>query len=224
MPLLVGTENRPAGSPPTRNGMVCVLTAAVLLCVCAHTIHGIPLRPKMSDVVLACAKPSPVKKASFTYVSHLADISPTCTPSESTTLEKMLREYLSMKFTSLDPDADPKIKVELYGFWFEEQSTGDDSGKCALLFGRDRTTFTAANLHLVYQITKAGSTVEKTVRVSSDFPIPKIERVPGLLSPRNEREPIPDKTSEDLGRAELVNSANNKAIILLNLFLEANQL
>ena len=95
------------------NGIICLFACLILLSACACRV---PLTARMSQTVMVGVKPGPTKKASYTYVSHAADgeirtcgkgdrgsgcYGSTYLHDESSTLEKMLREYLSMKSNSL---------------------------------------------------------------------------------------------------------------------------
>lgn len=222
--------------PMSGNGIICLLASVIFLSGCASTI---PLTRNMSDAVMMGVKPSQTKTVSYEYVSHVPDGeiqtcakdirkarsgSDTYVHSESSTLQKMIREYLSMKFARLDKDADPKIKVVLKDFGLEEYTPPESLGKRIVdrLLGGDRNAFFVVNLDLVFQVTRADSTVRKAIHVCADAA--KIDHVRSILFPPTKEDSSPSEPPERLRVAKVINNANNKAIIMLNQFLESNQL
>ena len=215
-----------------RKTLITIIGSTLLLSACASSI---PTTTKMSDAVMMGIKTSLTKIVGYEYKSNIQDgtIKPCAKDTrdvlgshpgymhtESTTLDKMLRDYLLMKFTSVDPVSDPEIKVTLKDFWLEQYST-DSAGKQWLvaLGGGERNIMVVANLDLVYEISKGGTSVTKVVRVSGDS-----AHVAGIGTGTSTSNIHRGNQSIEFRVADAINAANNKAIIMLNQFIEANQL
>ena len=224
------------GRTYSTNGIICILVSVILLSGCASRV---PLTTRMSDAVMVGVKPSRIKTVCYEYVSHVKDGEiPTCYKddegkrktrelyehNESTTLKKMINEYLAMKFKTLDRLSDPKIKVVLKDFWIEEYSPPKSLSRSLadILLGGKRNNYLVANLDLEFELAKDGKTAKKAVHVSTEAA--NIERIRSILESPSKKDPDRDKTPEELRLAKVMNDANNKAIIMLNQFLESNQL
>ena len=220
----------------SKNWTFCISGSLILLSACADIV---PLSTRMSDAVMAGVKPSKIKTVSYEFVSHVPDGEiPTCRKSsqktrsthslhlhnESSTLKKMIKKYFVMKFNSLEKTSDPKVKIVLKDFWIEEQSQPKSWGKVLgdILLGGHENLFIVANLDLKFEIIKDGDTFSKSVRVSTDTT--KTKKIRSILESSSKKSPEPEKTSDESRFATVINDANNKAIIRLNQFLEANEL
>ncbi len=212
--------------------IITLIGSILLLSACASSI---PTTTKMSDAIMMGIKTSPTKTVGYEYKSNVQDGTikpcnkdtrdvqgghPGYMHTESTTLDKMLRDYLSMKFTSVDPSSDPKIKVTLKDFWIEQYST-DSTGKQWLvaLGGGEINILVVANLDLVYEFSKGGAPVTKVVRVSGDS-----THVAGMGTGTSTSNIHRGNQSIEFRVADAVNAANNKALAILNQFIESNQL
>jgi hypothetical protein len=211
-----------------------LIILAIFLSACIVAPTPTPTTTKMSDAIMMGIKPSPTKTIMYEYKSNIQDgIIKPCNKdtrdavtnhagymhTESTTLDKMLRDYLSMKFTSVDPTSDTKIKVTLKDFWIEEYSL-DSTNKMVwvALAGGEINIIVVANLDLVYEISKGGIPVTKAVRVSGDS-----THVQGIGTGTSTSHFYRGKESKEFRVADAINAANNKSLAMLNQFIESNQ-
>ncbi len=217
-----------------RKYFLSVLTVVALLTGCVSSI-SIPTTTRMSDAIMMGINTSPKQTVAFYYASQIQNgmikpcnrgtrevqsSHPGYTHNENASLERMLRDYVSMKFTNLDDSSDTKIKVTLRDFWLEQYST-DSAGKIwlAALGGGEINVMVVANLDLVYEIFRGGQPVTKVVLVSGDS-----AHVAGIGTGTSTSYIHRGRESIEFRVAEAMNVANNKAIAMLNHFLEANEL
>lgn len=215
-----------------RMTMLTLFGSALFLSACASSI---PTTTKMSDAIMMGIKTSPTKTVAYEYKSNVQDGTikpcnkdtrdiqgghPGYIHTESTTLDKMLRDYFAMKFTSIDPASDPKIKVTLRDFWLEQYSTDSTGKKWLVAFGGgELNIMVVANLDLVYELSKGGASVTKVVRVSGDS-----AHVAGIGTGTSTSNYNRGNQSIEFRVADAMNAANNKALAMLNHFIESNQL
>lgn len=210
-----------------------LVVVVALLSACATST--IPITTRMSDTIMMGIKPSQTNVVAYEFHSGIQDgiIKPckkdtrevqTSHPgfmhSESASLKKMLSDYATMKFSATDAGADTKIKVTLEDFWLEQYSP--DSGASqfmAVMGGGEINVFVAANLDLSFEVTKAGSSTTKKVHISTDN-----THVHGIGTGTSTSNIYRGEQSFEYKVAETINAANNKAIVILNQFLELNQI
>lgn len=227
-------------SPKSAAGLLRYMARLILCLASLSFVSGciatVPLTVKLSEPLMVSVKPSKTKMVSYRYISYVKDTdfeSDGKEPpevrrrrhghAENTALNRMIQEYLKMKFEALDDKIDPQIKVFVRDFRLE-RSCRDSSGKKVfdLLLGGDRNVTLTAVLDLAFEISEGGTPVTKSVTVSSD--VAQVDHVNGLLTPPSEKKCPPKEDNGDLIVSELMNAVNNKAIIRLNQFLESNQL
>lgn len=218
--------------PSRSSHLLACFAVAFLLSACASSI---PMTTRMSDEMMSRIKTSPTQTVAFEYQSNVADglIKPSHKDTrdiqsghpgymhtENASLERMLRDYLSMKFTSIDNSANIKVKVVLRDFWLEQYSP-DSKAKQILvaLGGGEINVIIVANLEIAYELTNGGSPVTKVVRVSVDS-----THVAGVGTGTSTSYAYRGRDSIQFRVADAINAANNKAIVMLNLFLETNHL
>lgn len=212
--------------------IITLIGLALLLSACASSI---PTTTKMSDAIMMGIKTSTTKAISYEYQSNIHDgvikpcnkgtrdvqgSHPGYIHTESSTFDKMVRDYISMKFPNVGSVSDPKIKVTLKDFWLEQYST-DSTGKQWLvaLGGGELNVMVVANLDLVYEISKNGIPVTKNIRVSGDN-----VHVAGVGTGTSTSNIYRGNQSIEFRVAEAMNAANNKAIAMLNHFIESTEL
>jgi hypothetical protein len=212
---------------------ILITLGAFVISGCASS--GIPMTSKMSDAIMMGIKTSQTKSISYEFKSGVADGTikpcnkdsrepmqghPGYTHTETVILNKMIHEYLSMKFYTVDNVSDPKIKVILRDFWIEQYSP-DSTGKLWLvaLGGGELNVIVVANLKLTYEILRNGTSSTKTIQVSADT-----THVSGIGTHTSTSNIYRGTDSIEFRIAEAINAANNKAIAMLSQFLESNQL
>lgn len=212
----------------TRLGVLVILLP---LCGCATAI---PMTSKMSETVMMGIKQGPVKAVAYEYMSIVQDgeiqpvgkdsrevqpMSPTYVHTESETLNKMIKDYVQIKFGTADPSAPAKIKVVLKDFWLEQYNT-TSAGKQFLVavVGGEMNIAIIAHLNVVFEYLNGGVPVTKTVKIEADS-----THVQGIGTYSNTSAYHRGRDSMEFRVAEAINGANNKAIAMLNIFLDSAQ-
>jgi len=210
---------------------VVLIGCVALLSACASSV---PSTSRLSDDIMMGIKASS-DVVDFQFASNVIDgkIKPSAkgsrevqdshpgyTHSESASLNKMMGEFASMKFNSLSPDSNIKIKVLLNDFWIEQYST-DSTGQMwlAVLGGGEIHIMIVAHLELVFEIIKDGRTTRKRLHISSES-----SHVSGIGTGTSTSNLYRGTGSVEYRVADAMNAVNNKAIIMLNHFLASNQL
>lgn len=199
---------------------------------CASTI---PMTAKMSDTVMMGIKNNSSTSSAFEFQSNITDgIIKPCgkdnrepqsghpgySHTENATFEKMLKDYIGMKFVAIDNSSDTKLKVMIRDFWIEQYSP-DSAGSqfLAVMGGGEINMVVVANLDVVYILTDNGKTVSKNIKVSSDS-----THVSGIGTGTSTSRIHRGSDSIEYRVVEAINGVNSKAIIMLNQFLESNKL
>jgi hypothetical protein len=216
-----------------KNWIICSAGSALLISGCMAST--IPSTSKMNDAVMMGIKTSPIKTVAYEYNSQVPDglLKPCAKDSrdiktshqgyshnQSVTLDKMVRDYVAMKFTGVDAASDTRVKVILKDFWLEEYSP-DSGGKqfFAVMAGGEINMTVVANMDLTFEVEKAGVPASKVVRISADS-----SHVSGFGTRTSTSNVNRGSDSIQYRVADAINSANNKALIMLNQFLESNQI
>ena len=210
--------------------------ALALVIACTACAAPLPMTSRMSDAVLMGTRPSKTPAVAYAYESTVADGlltpvgkdrapvpagHPGYVHTESATLDRMVREYLALKFTALDESAPTKIKVTLKDFWLEQYSP-DSGGKqfAAAMFGGEINIIVTAVLELAIEVRAAdGTTSTKLIRAAGDN-----THVSGFGTGTESSRLYRGKQGIEYVVADAVNAANNRALALLNQFLEANSI
>lgn len=212
-----------------RTAGITITILAALLSACATTI---PTSSRMSDTMMMGIKQGPVKAIAFEYNSAIQDgeiqpvgknsrevpsMSPIYVHTENSTLDKMLKDYMSMKFSVVNAAAPIRVKVMLKDFWIEQYNT-ESTGKQIMvgLAGGEMNIAIIAHLTLAFEFSNGGEPVTKNVLVESDS-----THVQGIGTYTNTSLYHRGRESIEFRVAEAMNGANNKAIALLNQFLDS---
>lgn len=212
-----------------------IAVLVVTLAGCATTA-ATPTSTKMNDAIMMGIKTSSTGPVAFEYTSNVQDgqIQPSkkdsreidkdlmvsYTHTENTTLSKMLNEYASMKFAKQDSASSTKLKITLKDFWIEQYSPDSTGSQVfAAMFGGEIKVIVAVNLDLSFEVTKDGSTNTKNVRISTDS-----SKVVGIGTGTSSSNVYQGEQNIEYKNANAMNDANNKAIVMLNQFVESSQL
>lgn len=217
------------------------LIITVLVVIAAFSMIGcvastLPLTSNVNESIMMGIKTSKIKSVSYEYQSNVADgiikpcakdtrdiqsSHPGYSHNESTVLDKMIRDYCSMKFGSIEDTANIKIKVSLKDFWLEQYSP-DSTGKkfLAVLGGGELNVVVTANLQLVYELSIDGNEpTRKIVKVVGDS-----THVTGIGTGTSTSNLHRGRDSIEFRAAEAINAANSKALVMLNQLLESNEI
>ncbi|MDQ6996254.1 MAG: hypothetical protein Q9M82_02195 [Mariprofundus sp.] len=210
---------------------IVLIGLVALLSACASSV---PSTSRLSDDIMMGIKASS-DVVDFQFNSNVMDgeIKPSAkgsrevqgshpgyTHNESTSLNKMMGEFASMKFNSLSSDSNIKIKVLLNDFWIEQYST-DSTGQMwlAALGGGEIHIMIVAHLGIAFEIIKDGKVNRKKLHISSES-----IHVSGMGTGTSTSNIYRGSESIEFRVADAMNAVNNKAIIMLNHFLASNQM
>lgn len=196
---------------------------------CATTI---PMTSKISDAVLMGVKQSKINAIDYEYTTNVQDgeirpsgkgtreippMSPTFLHTQSSTLDKMLKDYIGMKFSTVDPSAPTKIKVTLKDFWIEQYNTAT-AGKqfMTAMVGGEMNIAIVAHLNITIVYSANDAPIIKNLAIEADS-----THVQGIGTYSATSAYHRGRDSMEFRVAEAINSANNKAIIMLNAFIDS---
>ncbi len=217
----------------TLKNLIITVCSIVLFSGCVAS--SIPLSSKISDVTMNNIKTSSAKIVGYEYKSDIVDglikpcdkdcreqnnSHPGFLHTESATLDAMLKNYLSMKFQNVDNSSNPMVKVKLKKFWIEHYSNDSSGQRLLVALGGGETNMTVvANMDLTFEVSKDGNVTTKNIRVSDDD-----VHVVGVGTNTSTSNLNRGRDSLEFRVANAMNAANNKTIIMLNQFIESNQL
>lgn len=208
---------------------ITIIALVVFVSACATAI---PTSSRISDTMMMGIKQGPVKAVAFEFNSAVQDgeiqpvgkdsrevppMSPTYVHTENSTLDKMLKDYMNMKFPAVDAAAPTKMKVTLKDFWIEQYNTAS-AGKQLMvgLVGGEMNIAVVAHLTVVFEFSNGGSPITKNVMIESDS-----THVQGVGTYSSTSSYYRGRESIEFRVAEAINGANNKAIALLNQFIDS---
>lgn len=205
------------------------LSIFLALSGCATTI---PMTSKISDTVMMGVKQSQINAIDYEYITHVQDgeikpygkgtreippLSQTYEHAQNSTFERMLKDYIGMKFSVVDPSAPTKIKVTLQEFWIEQYNTAS-AGKqfMTAMVGGEMNIAVVAHLNITIEYSTDGQPIIKNLAIEADSThVQGIGTYSGTSAYHRGRDSIEFRV------AEAINNANNKAIIMLNSFLDS---
>jgi hypothetical protein len=194
----------------------------VILCGCVSTI---PISTSINDFVVMGIKTNSSDHITFEYSSNIQDGVTkfykkdktgfdnghnSYDSTESATFSKMITEYISSKFTHIEPNSGNSIKIILQDFWVEFY-TNDPAGLQLLAIGNSTSIYKAvANIFVT--IKKDGEEFTKTIQASSEE---EHHISTSIYQQKEQWESVV---------AKAINNTNNKILMLLNSYLEELQL
>lgn len=203
----------------------------LVLNACAATV---PLSSRLSETMMSNIRPDTGKGVVYEFKSGIKDgelqavAKDSRTPStmgsiyvhnESVTLDKMLRDFLDLKFGGIDPSAPRQVRVTLRDFWIEQYNTESTGRQIAVgLFGGEMNIAIVAHIDIDLEYSNGDKHTTKRVRVDADSThVQGVGTYSGTSAFHRGRDSIEFRV------AEAVNGANRKAIIILNAMIESNQ-
>ena len=197
---------------------------------CATT-SNLPMTANIDDYVMLGTDTNILQKVAFEYESKIADgvikpcekdkgpeqsSHPGYFHKESTTLERMLNEYMSHKFFHMNPDAKIRIKVTLTDFWIEQYLT-DTTGKVveSASSGGDVTSVCSAKVKVLVTINRSGVDYSKILVGSAEETY-----VSGFGTEAQKSYRYKGQESVEHTHAKNINQANNKVLALMNRYFQ----
>ena len=208
--------------------LIAVALMGGMLCGCwARTI---PMTSELNEFLQMNIKPDPNRKIAFTYTSKITDgkivafrknksekaSSFGYNHTESAALERMIQEYLGLKYPS-GPGEDIKVEVTLEDFWLEEYSP-ESGGAQALktFFGGEIQIILKAVVVLQVQMATGEKTQQRRIKVTADETY-----VQGYGTYTSSSLVHKGQGAIEFKFASAINKANNKAMMMLDKFLGA---
>lgn len=192
---------------------------------------NLPMTSTLNDFVMMGTKIDTKDTVSFIYKSDVTDglIKPYekdkvkeipahagYNQTESTTLGRMINEYMGNKFTNLSPNGKTTITATLKDFWIEQYST-DSGGKQALtvLVGGEINMVCVAKVKVLLTIIQNGEESTKLISTTSEDTY-----VQGVGTGTSTSNIYRGKDSIEFTHARNINKVNNKIIMMVNAYLE----
>ena len=204
-----------------------IILFSFFLYSCSSTI---PLTSNINDFVMMGIKINTNEKVNFTYSSKVQDgnvkaytkdkveevSGPGFNLSESSTLKKMLSEYMNNKFPNLNSEGSTKINISLEDFYIE-QYTEESTGKQVVtaLFGGETNYILVAKVKVLLTINRNGQEYSKIITGTSED-----KYVKGVGTGTSTSNVYRGNESLENVHAKNINNANNKVLMLLNAYFQ----
>jgi len=207
---------------------ITVVSIAIFLSGCATNL---PMTSTLNDFVMMGTKVNTSENVSFIYESNVVDGlikpfdrdkvkevagHPGFNHTESSTLGRMLNEFMGNKFSNLSPNGETTIKAVLQDFWIEQYST-DSGGKqvLAVLAGGEINMICVAKVKVLLIVNRNGEELTKIITVTSEDTY-----VSGIGTGTSTSNIYRGKDSIEHTHARNLNKANNKVIMMINSYFE----
>ena len=135
---------------------------------------------------------------------------------ESSTLGRMLNEFMGNKFAKLSTDGTTIVKATLKEFHIEQYSI-DSGGKqvFAALFGGEINMMCVAKVKVILSVNRNGEDLTKIISITSEDTF-----VSGIGTGTSTSNIHKGKDSVQHTHARNINKANNKVIMMINSYFE----
>ena len=207
---------------------ISIVLTALFTSGCATNL---PMTSTLNDFVMMGTRVNSSEKVSFTYESNVVDglmkpferdkakeVSghPGFNHAESSTLGRMLNEYMENKYSNLAPDGQTVVKATLKDFWIEQYST-DSGGKQFLvaLGGGEMNIMCVAKVKVLLTVNRNGKESTKIINITSED-----HYVSGIGTGTSTSNIYRGKNSLEYTHANNINKANNKVIMMINSYFE----
>ncbi|MCF7839761.1 MAG: hypothetical protein K9N22_03190 [Candidatus Marinimicrobia bacterium] len=211
---------------------ISVLAMIVVIAGCATPL---PVTSTLNDFVMMNTKANSGITIAYSFKSEVKDstiipytegkTAPVMghsgyTHTSTAAIGRMINDYISNKFMNLDPGADTKLSVTLKDFWLEEYSTSSGGKMLAVaLVGGEIDMICIAKVKIHVALEKGGEIIERMITGSSEDTY-----VSGVGTGTSSSNIYKGKNSVQHVHAGNINNAGNKAVMMLNAFLEENGL
>lgn len=203
---------------------ISLVMTAIILSGCASPLT-LPLTSKLSDGLMMNTTNGTSKEVAITIKSYVRDgeITPYLKDKvelvpmhagylhlENIVLSKMIYDFLNIKFMEVNKSADTKIEVTIKEFWIEQYINDSTTEQVMAAFGGiTNTIMISANIVAQFEATKGGEKYNKKIIVSGE--------ATSIYEGGNGNE-VANKT------ASAISDANNKVLVMLNKFIDGNNL
>ncbi len=205
-----------------------VLAIAIIFVGCTTPL---PVTSSLNDFVMMGTKANNSEEVSFTFKSMIKDsviipytegrVAPVqshagYTHTASAAFGRMLNDYMSSKFMKIAPNATVKLSLTLEDLWLEQYSTSSTGTMIAVAFvGGEIDMMCIAKVKLHVMLDQNGEIIEKIISTSAEDVF-----VSGVGTGTSTSNIHQGKNSIQHIHARNLNKAENKAIMMLNAFLE----
>jgi len=212
-----------------KKSLLFVVSLTILLMVgCAANL---PMTSSLNDFVMMGTKANSAENVSFQYESNITDGlikpfskdkikevagHPGFNHTESSTLERMVNEFMGNKFAKLSPNGTTIVKANLKEFWIEQYSI-DSGGKQVFtaLFGGETNVMCVAKIKVILSVNRNGEDLTKIISITSEDTF-----VSGIGTGTSTSNVYRGKDSVQHTHARNINKANNKVIMMMNSYFE----
>ncbi|MCP5062928.1 MAG: hypothetical protein GY936_10735 [Ignavibacteriae bacterium] len=191
----------------------------------------LPTTSSINDFVVMGTKTNNVESVSFQYASSIVDGStkpferdraaevsghPGFDHTQSSTLGRMLKEFMGNKFSKLSPNGTTSIKATLQDFWVEQYLSDGNTGNVVLkaLAGRAVNMICLTKIKVKLVVNKNGKESSKVITGTSEDTY-VTSKAAGASADVNS-----GKNSIEHTHARNINKANNKVIMMMNSYFE----
>jgi len=192
---------------------------------------NLPMTSSLNDFVMMGTKMNSTDEVSFQYESNIADglIKPFTRDKEkeatghagfnhtqSSTLGRMINEYMGNKFSNISPSGATIVRATLKDFWIEQYSTDSGASQALAAFaGGEINMITVAKVKVLISVTKNGEELTKIISITSEDTF-----VSGIGTGTSTSNTYRGQNSIQHTHATNINKANNKVIMLMNSYFE----
>jgi len=206
------------------------VVALITLFISSCTTN-LPMTSSLNDFVMMGTKINSTEEVSFQYESNIADglVKPFdrdkakevaghsgFNHTQSSTLGRMLNEYLGNKFSNISPSGATVVNVTLKDFWIEQYSTDSGASQALAIFaGGEINMMCVAKVKVLISVTKDGEELTKIISITSEDTF-----VSGMGTGTSTSNIHRGKDSIQHTHARNINKANNKVIMMMNSYFE----
>jgi len=193
---------------------------------------SIPMSSNLNDFIAMSTKSNTDANVSFIYTSDIQDgiMKPYTQDkadtvkghvglnhTQSSTFERMAKEYLGNKFLNMDSSGSTTIKLHLKDFWVEQYSTTSAGMQALAAFGGGEINYVlVARAKSVVTVNHNGEENTKVLSASSEN-----NYVQGIGTGTSTSNIYQGTNSIEFKHAENINKCNNKMLMAMNSFLES---
>ena len=205
-----------------------IIISFMLFSGCATNL---PMSSTLNDFVMMGTKTNSTDNVSYTYKTNIVDGlikpyerdktkelggHPGFNHTQSSTLNRMINEYIGNKFSKLSDNGGVTITLELKDFWLEQYPV-DSGGKIAMaaLIGGEVNIMCLAKVKVLLTINKDGQEFTKIINGTSEDTY-----IAGYGTGTSTSNLYQGKNSLENTHANNINKANNKVVMLMNSYFE----
>ena len=209
---------------------VIATVGVILLFTGCATTQSIPMTSDINDFVMMKTETHTERPVAFEFKSNVSDgiIYPcgkdkgpqnthiSYQHTECATLERMLRDFMSMRYANVSPDADTRITVTLTDFWIEQYSTTSTGKAVWVAFaGGEISSVLVARVRVLLTVSTEEGESSKAIFGSSEDNF-----VSGIGTGTKTSYIHRGKDSAEFVHAKNINKANNKVLMMIDSYLE----